>query len=91
MTETAPNPESAAASFASLPLAPAQLANLDLLGYRVMTAIQAATLPAALAGRDLIAQAKTGSGKTVAFALPLLQRLDPPLLCGPGSGAVSDS
>jgi ATP-independent RNA helicase DbpA len=78
MTETAPNPESAAPSFASLPLAPAQLANLDLLGYRVMTAIQAAALPAALAGRDLIAQAKTGSGKTAAFALPLLQKLDPP-------------
>ncbi|WP_417069049.1 ATP-dependent RNA helicase DbpA [Niveibacterium terrae] len=78
MTETAPNPDSAALSFASLPLAPAQLANLDQLGYRAMTAIQAAALPAALAGRDLIAQAKTGSGKTAAFALPLLQKIDQP-------------
>ena len=42
-----------------------------------MTAIQAATLPLALAGRDLIAQAKTGSGKTAAFALPLLDRINP--------------
>ena len=42
-----------------------------------MTPIQAATLPLALAGHDLIAQAKTGSGKTAAFALPLLARLNP--------------
>jgi ATP-independent RNA helicase DbpA len=60
-----------------LPLAPAVLANLDQLGYRSMTSVQAATLPIALAGRDLIAQAKTGSGKTAAFALALLAKLDP--------------
>jgi ATP-independent RNA helicase DbpA len=53
------------------------LANLQQLGYLSMTPIQAAALPPALDGRDLIAQAKTGSGKTVAFALPLLNRLDP--------------
>ncbi|RLQ23194.1 ATP-dependent RNA helicase DbpA [Seongchinamella sediminis] len=64
-------------SFASLPLAAEQLANLDSLGYREMTAIQAATLPLALAGRDLIAQAKTGSGKTAAFTLPLLANINP--------------
>ena len=64
-------------SFASLPLAPATLVNLEQLGYRQMTPIQAASLPLALAGHDLIAQAKTGSGKTAAFALTLLTKLNP--------------
>ncbi|WP_111413310.1 ATP-dependent RNA helicase DbpA [Billgrantia lactosivorans] len=63
-------------AFASLPLAPALLANLDSLGYRAMTPIQAASLPLVLAGRDVIAQARTGSGKTAAFGLGLLDRLD---------------
>ena len=76
MTES-PTPVAAAADFSSLPLAPAVLANLQRLGYERMTPIQAASLPLALAGRDLLAQAKTGSGKTAAFALPLLARLDP--------------
>jgi ATP-dependent RNA helicase DbpA len=53
------------------------LANLQQLGYLTMTPIQAASLPAALLGKDLIAQAKTGSGKTCAFALPLLVNLNP--------------
>jgi ATP-independent RNA helicase DbpA len=64
-------------SFASLPLPPATLANLQRLGYTSMTPIQAASLPLALAGKDLIAQAKTGSGKTAAFALALLANLNP--------------
>ena len=63
--------------FQTLPLSPATLANLTQLGYLEMTPIQAATLPAALAGKDLIAQAKTGSGKTAAFALALLAKLNP--------------
>jgi ATP-independent RNA helicase DbpA len=63
--------------FSSLPLAPTVLANLQRLGYERMTPIQAASLPLALAGKDLIAQAKTGSGKTAAFALPLLVNLNP--------------
>ena len=63
--------------FQTLPLNPATLANLTQLGYTEMTPIQAATLPAALAGQDLIAQAKTGSGKTAAFALALLAKLNP--------------
>ncbi len=63
--------------FASLPLAPALLANLDRLGYRHMTAIQAQSLPLILQRRDLIAQADTGSGKTLAFAIGIMHRLDP--------------
>ena len=64
-------------SFSSLPLSPATLANLQQLGYEAMTPIQKASLPVALAGKDLIAQAKTGSGKTAAFALALLAKLNP--------------
>ncbi|OYY64565.1 MAG: ATP-dependent RNA helicase DbpA [Burkholderiales bacterium 28-67-8] len=64
-------------AFSSLSLPPAVLENLQRLGYERMTPIQAAALPLALAGKDLIAQAKTGSGKTAAFALPLLANLNP--------------
>jgi len=64
-------------SFASLPLPPTMQATLQQLGYVSMTPIQAASLPLSLAGRDLIAQAKTGSGKTAAFTLPLLANLNP--------------
>ncbi len=64
-------------SFDQLPLSPAILATLKQLGYDSMTPIQAASLPISLAGHDLIAQAKTGSGKTAAFGLPLLTRLNP--------------
>ncbi|KAF7598252.1 MAG: ATP-dependent RNA helicase DbpA [Candidatus Dactylopiibacterium carminicum] len=63
--------------FSTLPLPAAQLAVLDQLGYQEMTPIQAASLPLTLAGHDVIARAKTGSGKTAAFALALLARLQP--------------
>jgi len=63
--------------FSTLPLSPVFLRNLDRLGYRVMTAIQAQSLPPILQQRDLIAQANTGSGKTLAFAIGILHRLDP--------------
>ena len=65
------------AAFSNLPLPPHVLANLVQLGYTAMTPIQAAAWPLALAGHDLIAQAKTGSGKTAAFALALLANLNP--------------
>ena len=64
-------------AFSSLALAPVLLQNLDSLGYQQMTEIQAQSLPLILEGRDLIAQAKTGSGKTAAFGLGLLHRLNP--------------
>jgi ATP-independent RNA helicase DbpA len=66
--------------FSALPLSPALLQTVDALGYKQMTPVQAQGLPAILAGRDLIGQAPTGSGKTVAFGLGLLHRLDPNLL-----------
>jgi len=68
-----------ASSFSSLRLATNSLANLTQLGYTQMTPIQAASLPLTLAGRDLIAQASTGSGKTAAFGIPLVEKLDPAL------------
>ncbi len=53
-----------------------QLENLKELGYHAMTPIQAAALPAILAGRDVRAQAKTGSGKTATFGLGVMQQMD---------------
>ncbi|MEO8460823.1 MAG: ATP-dependent RNA helicase DbpA [Dokdonella sp.] len=61
--------------FTSLPLSTALLQGLDVLAYTTMTPVQSATLPAMLDGNDVIAQARTGSGKTVAFALDLLARI----------------
>ena len=62
--------------FSSLNLSPALQENLTSLGYLQMTPIQAQSLPLVLEGKDLIAKAKTGSGKTAAFALGLLSRLN---------------
>ena len=62
--------------FSSLNLSPALQENLTSLGYLQMTPIQAQSLPLVLDGKDLIAKAKTGSGKTAAFALGLLSRLN---------------
>src|SRR5688572_1561204 len=62
--------------FTDLPLNPALFLGLDALGHVQMTPVQAQSLPALIEGRDLIAQAPTGSGKTAAFGLALLHRLD---------------
>jgi ATP-independent RNA helicase DbpA len=64
-------------SFADLPIPTSQLENLQALGYVQMTDIQRAALPLAMAGMDLIAQAKTGSGKTAAFGIAMLDKIDP--------------
>ncbi len=62
-------------SFAALGLAPALLETLVGLGYEEPTPVQEAAIPPLLAGSDLLAEAPTGTGKTAAFALPILQRL----------------
>jgi ATP-dependent RNA helicase RhlE len=62
-------------TFASHGLLPPLLRALDTLGYRTPTPVQTQAIPVVLAGRDLMAAAQTGTGKTAGFALPLLQRL----------------
>ncbi|WP_394251580.1 ATP-dependent RNA helicase DbpA [Vibrio profundi] len=61
--------------FSSINLKPELLSNLDTLGYTQMTPIQALSLPTILEGKDVIGQGKTGSGKTAAFGLGVLQNL----------------
>jgi len=63
-------------SFQDLGLSPELTRTLDELGYETPTPIQARTIPLLLSGKDVIGQAQTGTGKTAAFALPLLDRLD---------------
>ncbi|WP_200821289.1 ATP-dependent RNA helicase DbpA [Oceanicoccus sp. KOV_DT_Chl] len=63
--------------FSSLNLPQAQLDNLHNMGYQQMTAIQQQSLPVALRGEDLIAKAKTGSGKTAAFGIAMLTKINP--------------
>jgi len=62
-------------AFSSLPLSTELLANIQSLDYEAMTPVQAQSMPAILDGNDLLAQAKTGSGKTAAFAIGILHKL----------------
>jgi ATP-independent RNA helicase DbpA len=62
--------------FSTLPLKKEMLINLDKISYLQMTPVQAQTLPLILDGKDVIAQAKTGSGKTAAFGIGVLNKLD---------------
>ena len=61
--------------FASLGLSPRLTAPLVRLGYTTPTPVQAETIPPALQGRDVLARAQTGTGKTAAFGLPMIERL----------------
>ena len=65
------------ATFAELGLSEPQLEALAHLGYDQPTPIQEQAIPAMLAGRDVIGQAQTGTGKTAAFGLPLLEFIEP--------------
>lgn len=69
-------PEEPATTFSDLGLDGPVLKALDDVGYETPSAIQAATIPTLLAGRDVVGLAQTGTGKTAAFALPILARLD---------------
>lgn len=68
--------EDSVINFAQLAILPALLKVVDELGYETPSPIQAQSIPPLLEGRDLLGQAQTGTGKTAAFALPLLSRLD---------------
>ncbi len=72
----APDSPADTVTFASLDLHESVLKVLQALGYESPTPIQAATIPHLLAGTDLVGQAQTGTGKTGAFALPILSRID---------------
>ena len=69
--------ESAEIAFGELGLRADLLNTLTALGYEAPTPIQARTIPVMLSGRDIIGQAQTGTGKTAAFALPILEKIDP--------------
>ena len=73
--ETGTESDDAGPAFADLGLAPQLLAELDELGYETPSPIQAEAIRPLIDGRDLLGQAATGTGKTAAFALPMLQRL----------------
>lgn len=64
-------------TFADLGLAPKVLEAITSVGYETPSAIQAATIPTLLSGRDVVGLAQTGTGKTAAFALPILSRIEP--------------
>ena len=72
-------------SFSELGLSPVLCTTVARLGYTTPTPIQAQAIPVALQGRDLMAGAETGTGKTAAFALPMIERLLVP--AGPRRGA----
>lgn len=79
-TPTIPEPTTTshpAAPFAALGIAPPFVKACAAVEITTPTEIQSAMIPLVLAGRDVVGQAKTGTGKTLAFALPLLQRMDP--------------
>ena len=69
-------PPESVSRFSDLDLAEPILKAIDKVGYEAPTSIQAAAIPPLLTGSDLLGQAQTGTGKTAAFALPLLSRLD---------------
>ncbi|WP_449282609.1 DEAD/DEAH box helicase [Leucobacter sp.] len=78
--EPAAEPEPAAperVTFADLGLAPEVLRAVTAVGYETPSAIQEATIPVLLSGRDVVGLAQTGTGKTAAFALPILSRIEP--------------
>jgi ATP-dependent RNA helicase DeaD len=76
MTLPDSSPEAASTTFADLQIHPAVLRATADVGYESPTAIQAATIPALMAGSDVVGLAQTGTGKTAAFAIPILSKID---------------
>ena len=65
--------------FAEFGLSPEILRAVDRMGFEEASPIQTAAIPVILSGRDLVGQSSTGSGKTVAFAIPAVEKIDPHL------------
>src|SRR6185295_10447667 len=80
MSQSPPRSE---AGFPQFPFAPSVQRGIAALGFTTPRSIQAQTIPAALEGRDVLGLAQTGTGKTAAFALPILQRLNTDRRPGP--------
>jgi len=76
MTDPDSSSEAASTTFADLQVHPAVLRAIADVGYESPTAIQAATIPALMAGSDVVGLAQTGTGKTAAFAIPILSKID---------------
>jgi ATP-dependent RNA helicase DeaD len=77
LDDSAATPAAAPApTFADLQIHPSVLQGIADVGYETPSAVQAATIPALLAGRDVVGLAQTGTGKTAAFALPILSKID---------------
>jgi ATP-dependent RNA helicase DeaD len=76
MTSPEDGATDAEATFADLQIHPAVLQAVTDVGYETPSAIQAATIPAMLAGSDVVGLAQTGTGKTAAFAIPILSKID---------------
>ena len=69
-------PTSGASSFDALSLSPETQSSLQEMGYKAPTNVQAETIPLALAGKDLVVQSRTGTGKTAAFGIPMVEKID---------------
>ncbi|MGZ4511397.1 MAG: DEAD/DEAH box helicase [Mycobacterium sp.] len=76
MTSPDSSPDAASTTFADLQIHPAVLRAIADVGYESPTGIQAATIPALMAGTDVVGLAQTGTGKTAAFAIPILSKID---------------
>jgi len=77
MTSSEPDPSNADLTFADLQIHPSVLQAVGDVGYESPSPIQAATIPAMMAGSDIVGLAQTGTGKTAAFAIPILSKIDP--------------
>src|SRR4029078_8241262 len=77
MTPREPDPAGAELTFADLQIHPSVLQAVSDVGYESPSAIQAATIPAMLNGSDVVGLAQTGTGKTAAFEIPILSKIDP--------------
>jgi ATP-dependent RNA helicase DeaD len=77
MDSVAPAVTAPSRSFAALNLSAETLASVDAMGYKAPTEVQSETVPRAMAGKDLVVQSRTGTGKTAAFGIPLVERIDP--------------
>src|SRR5690348_1992064 len=77
MTLSDSSTEAASTTFADLQINPSVLRAIADVGYESPTGIQAATIPAMMAGSDVVGLAQTGTGKTAAFAIPILSKIDP--------------